>query len=188
MAGYRYATKTTENMAKAVGRSLPISAKQSIEICNFIRKRSLDSARRVLSAAMEKKEPIPFKRFTGGLGHKKGMASGRFPQKACGEILKIINVAEANAQHKGLSGNLRIKSILAQRASAPWHPGRKRRRRMKRTHIEVVVEEFGEKSEKGKTEKKSAKAAEKKPRTKRTEQAGAVQENKEEVTKKEDKK
>jgi len=126
----------------AVGRSLPISTKQSIEICDFIRNRSIDDAKKILNEVIKKKMAIPFKRFREGAGHKRGIASGKYPQKACKELLKVLNMVEANAQHKGLSSSLKIKSILAQKASTPWHFGRKRRRKMKRTHIEVVVEEI----------------------------------------------
>ncbi len=139
--GYSYSIKIREGMARAVAISLPISTKQSVEICNFIRGKNIDDVREMLKGIIEKKIAVPYKRFTNGAGHKKGIASGKYPQKACKEVLKVIDMAEANAQHKGLSSNLRIKTVLAQKASTPWHFGRKRRRKMKRTHIEIILEE-----------------------------------------------
>ena len=41
--------------------------------------------------------------------------------------------------------------MAAHKASAPWHYGRQRRRKMKRTHIEIVI---GEKETKKKNQKK----------------------------------
>ncbi|MBT3463440.1 hypothetical protein HN451_00510, partial [archaeon] len=57
-------------------------------------------------------------------------------------ILKIIKSAESNALNKGLNTNdLVITHICAHKASTPYHSGRQRRRKMKRSHIEVVVKE-----------------------------------------------
>ena len=141
-----------ENMARAIGKSLPISFKQSIEICNFIRNQDVNYAKTVLSRVIEHKQPIPFKRFNMGVGHKKGnIAAGRFPKKASKEILNLINHVEANAQFKGLNtANLVITHINANKASKVMHSGRKRSREFKRTNVEVVVQEKADK----KSEKK----------------------------------
>jgi len=130
-------------MARALGISLPISFKQSIEICDFIRNRNVNYAKTVLSRVMEHKQPIPFKRFNMNVGHKKGsIAAGRFPKKASKEILNLINHVEANAQFKGLNtANLVITHINANKAPKVMRSGRKRSREAKRTHVEIVVRE-----------------------------------------------
>lgn len=140
---YKYVLKTEkEKTAQATGLSLNISMKQGVEICNFIRGKTLDKAKKLLNEVAEEKRPVPFKRFNKDVGHKKGMAAGRYPKKASLQILSIIENAEANAQFKGLNtANLIVKHILAQNASRPFHFGRKRRRKMKRAHIEVILEE-----------------------------------------------
>ena len=142
MANYKYSAKDSENAAKAVGRSLSISTKQSIEICNFIRKKQVQKAKMMLNDVIEKKIAVPFKRFT-AVGHKPGkIASGRYPEKSAKEILKVLESAEKNAQFKGLNtSNLIISHTCAHKASRPWHYGRQRRIKMKRTHIEIIVEE-----------------------------------------------
>lgn len=130
------------NIALASGKDLPISTKHSIEICNFIRGRSLEKSKKMLTDAIEEKRAIPFKRFNKDRGHKRTMAAGRFPKKACGYIMKLLNLAEANARNKGLDTSaLYIKSIIANKGSRPWHPGRSIRRKMKRTHISIAVKE-----------------------------------------------
>lgn len=143
-----------ENMARATGRSLPISFKQSIEICNFIRNKKISYAKNVLSKVIERKQAIPFKRFNMDVGHKKGIAAGRYPKKASKEILSLINNVEANAQFKGINtANLVITHINANKASKVMHSGRKRSREFKRTHVEIVVqEEVKKKKEDKKTE------------------------------------
>lgn len=139
---YKYTAEMNENCAKAVGVALPISIKHSMMICNSIRGKTLQKAKQVLESTITMKEPIKFTRFTNGLGHKPGMAAGRYPVKACTEILKILKSAEANAQYKGLSGaNLFVKHVSAQQGPGIMRYGRKATA-AKRTHIEVVVEEI----------------------------------------------
>ncbi len=132
----------TENTAKASAVDLHISTKHSIEICNHIRKKSLEKAKATLKRVIAQKEAIPFKRFNSDVGHKPGkIAAGRYPLNASKAILQLLNDVEANAQSKGLStSDLTILKLCANKASTPWRHGRKRRRKSKRTHLEIVVE------------------------------------------------
>tara|TARA_Y100000034_G_C6749931_1_gene333253 strand:- start:197 stop:721 length:525 start_codon:yes stop_codon:yes gene_type:complete len=127
--------------AKASGRDLGISTKQSVEICSFIRGKTTEKAKTLLKEVIEMKRAVPFKRYNQNTGHKPGMAAGRYPVNACVEILKIVNSVESNANDKSLSTPLIIKDIKANKASNTWHYGRQRRRRMKRTHIDIIVAE-----------------------------------------------
>ncbi len=141
-------------MARTIGMALPISFKQSIEICNFIRNKDVNYARTFLSQVIEKKQAVPLKRFNANTGHKKNMAAGRYPKKASIEILSLINSVEANAQFKGLNtANLVITHINANKASKVMRFGRKRSREAKRTSVEIVVQEKGDK----KSDKKESK-------------------------------
>ena len=142
--GNNYSAKdyNKENMARAIGISLPISFKQSIEICNFIRNKSVNHVKEVLNKVISQEQAIPFRRFNNGMGHKRNIAAGRYPKKASTEILNLINHVEANAQFKGLNtANLVITHINANKASKVMHSGRKRSRRAKRTNVEIVVQE-----------------------------------------------
>jgi large subunit ribosomal protein L22 len=142
--GYNYSSRdyNKENMARAIGRSLPISFKQSVEVCNLIRNKSINYARSVLNNVINHKQAIPFKRFNRNVGHKKNIGAGRYPKKTSAEILKLINNVEANAQFKGLNTvNLVITHINANKASKVMHFGRKRGREAKRTNLEIVVQE-----------------------------------------------
>ena len=131
-----------ENMARAIGRSLPISFKQSIEICNFIRNKNVNYAKDTLNNVASGSQAMPFRQFNKGVGHKKNIAAGRYPKKASIGILNLINSVEANAQFKGLNtANLVITHINANKASNVMHSGRKRSRRSKRTNVEIVVQE-----------------------------------------------
>ena len=158
---YKYATKIDkEKNVKAVGLALPISTKHSVEICNYIRGRRVEDAINILEQVMDKKHAIPYKRYKRDLAHKKGIGPGRYPEKSCREIIKVLKSASANAQYKGMSlSNLYIKHICAHLASRPWHYGRHTRRKMKRSHVEVVLEEreLKEKRIKGSKGKKESK-------------------------------
>ncbi len=141
-------------MARAVGVRLGISTKQSIELCNMIRGRKVVQARRMLTGVMDKHVAVPFLRFTNGLGHKRGMASGRFPVNASRQLLSLIAAAEANAQFKGINtSNLIISHIACQKAGNNWRYGRHKRRKMKSTHGKMVVEESKEAPKAARSEK-----------------------------------
>lgn len=142
MSHHAYAfTDNPATMAKAVGRDLGISTKASVAICARLRRRNLAQAKALLERVIEQREAIPFPRAPNGPGHKPGMGPGRFPVKAASQILGILKAAEANARSKGL-GDLRVAHICAHRGPKRWHFGRLRRRAMKRTHVEVVLQEI----------------------------------------------
>jgi len=150
-----------EMMAKATGRSLPISTKQAIMICQFIRNKNVQKMKTFLEDVIKEKRAVPFTRFTNGLGHKPGMAAGRYPKNASQEILNLLKSAESNAQMKGLNtANLIIGMVKANRASTSWHYGRKRRRQMRRSNVDIILTE--QKSDKTEKNKKSKEVKEQK--------------------------
>jgi len=162
---FNYSTKNmSENSAKAVGTDLPISTKHAVEICRFIRKMNLEKAKKLLNDVAERKQAVPFKRFHQEIPHRKGMGPGRYPKKASLGIVRILESAEANAQLKGLNTKrLVISHLRAHKASKPWHFGRWRGIKMKRTHVEVVLEEkAASKKEKEKAAKETPQPKEKK--------------------------
>jgi len=123
--------------------ALSISTKQSVEIASFIRNRKISQAKSLLSEVINKKRAVPFKRYNRDTGHKPGkIASGRYPEKASKEFIKLLSALEANAEYKGLdSKNLVISEVIANKGTQQLHPGRHRGRVMKRTHIKIVAKE-----------------------------------------------
>ena len=131
-----------EHCAFAKALNIPVSTKQCVEISNSLRYKRTSFAKMFLEEVIGLKRAVPFKKFNSDMGHKKGMAAGRFPQKAAKEFLKLIKSVEANAQVKGLNtSELKIITILANKASTPVTGGRMRRS-TKRAHIEIVVREL----------------------------------------------
>jgi large subunit ribosomal protein L22 len=98
--------------AKAMAYELDVSPKHCYEILREIRGKKLSVAKKFLEDVMAKKRSVPFKRFNRNVGHRRhqsGWDAGRYPVKACGEILRLLKNAEANAEYKGLdTENMRI--------------------------------------------------------------------------------
>jgi large subunit ribosomal protein L22 len=152
-----------EHMARVLGRSLPVSTKDSIEICSTIRKKKVAKAKEILENAARLKKAVPIRRFKGNIPHKKGIGPGRYMKKAATEILNLLEASEANAQFKGLNtSDLVIRKAVANRASTQWHYGRQRRRKMKRTNVEIIVEEAKKPQKQGPTKKQEGKSDDKK--------------------------
>ena len=112
----KYAFKQEEKTARAALLDMSISTKDSIEICNKLRKMNLEKATAFLGRVVLKQEAVPFRRFTNGAGHKPGIGSGKYPINASKTFLSLLNLARANAVDKGLSDDLKISLILAQKA------------------------------------------------------------------------
>jgi|SRR3989338_4150036 len=148
MKGYTFRDYNPERMARSLGVGLPLSSKQSFEICRFVKNKNLNDAKKILQEVVSLKTAIPFIRYNTDLGHKKKMGPGSYPSKASAQIIKLMEDVEANAQFKGLNtSNLVIAHISAHKAGKAWHYGRKSRRKMKRTTIEIVVEEKAKKED-----------------------------------------
>ncbi len=89
--------------ARALGKELAISPKQSYEVANQIRGKKLERAKTYLEQVAKKEVAVPYRRYNWNIPHRPGMAAGRFPVTAAKNILKILKHAESNAVHKGLS-------------------------------------------------------------------------------------
>lgn len=138
-------TKNIEAREKASASArltnVPISTKHSVMISRFLRYKRTDSAKKLLEGVVNLRRAVPFSRYNRDMGHKAGMAAGRFPQKAAWHFLGLIKAVEANAQFKGMNPTkLKITKIVANKASIPLS-GSRLRRATKRTHLEVHVME-----------------------------------------------
>jgi len=153
--GYSINEKPDVPIAKALGIDIGISTKDSIEICDAIRKKPVARAKKMLEGSMTQDSPIRYNKFSEGASHKPGIGMGRYPVKAATAILKLISSAEANAQVKGLGKNLIVVHARAQHGTRSMKYGRLSRRIAKRTHVEIALGEVKPKKEKKATPKKS---------------------------------
>jgi large subunit ribosomal protein L22 len=134
---------TDEHKAIANGYDVPISTKQSVEVCNFVRGKNTTKAKSLLEQVIEHKLAVPYTRYFKEIPHRKGnIRTGRWPIQTCKAILSLIKTAEANADNKGLNlQNLVITHISAHKGGNSFHYGRKRGIKMKVTHLKLEVEE-----------------------------------------------
>ena len=181
--------ESKEHIASAKSLNLPISTKHSIEISHYLRYKTTSFAKQFLEDVIKLRAAVPFRRFRRDVGHKAGMAAGRYPVKAAKEFLKMINSVEANAQVKGLNtASLKIIALLANKASIPMTGGR-HRRGTKRTHLEIEVKEKKDikkevkKKKKVEAEDKKVESKEKFPQAQEKESPIIKEEEKKEVTK-----
>lgn len=151
--GYTVTGLDPEKTVKASGRELSISHKAAREVCQTLKGMTLDQAKTHLSRVIQKKQPIPFRRYKKKAAHTHGLEktyAGRYPIKTAQKILKVLEGAEANAEFKGLDPE-RLKII-----HAAAYPGMKMKRYTMRafgrsspkfqtlTHVELVLEQTEE--------------------------------------------
>jgi len=136
--------KIKKDEAIVNGISLPISTKDSVAICKFIRHKSIDKAIADLEEVLKFKRAIP---MTGEIPHRKGkgMMSGRYPVKPVGFFVRMLKDLKANSNVNGLDEPI-IAEAIPNRASRPY--GRFGSVKRKRTHVKIKA------IEKNKLEKK----------------------------------
>ena len=147
---YAFTDDDKAKTAKALGRSLKISPKHAVEICNKIRGMKVERAQAYLEDVMEMKTAVPFKKHNKKVGHRRGIGgwpTGRYPVKAAKQILDIIKNAEANAEYKGLdTENLKIMHISSHKGYVirGWTPrafGRASPFNTPTTHVQIILGE-----------------------------------------------
>ena len=146
MAGYtQYANPDVTS--KAIGKELPISPKDSREICRMLRGKKVNVAIQMLEEVIDLKRPVPFGRYNSGVAHKPGVGPGRYPKKSAKAILAVLESATHNAEYKGLDAdNMKVKVIAASLGRTipgymPRAHGRSTQWNHQSVNIEVILEE-----------------------------------------------
>ena len=133
--------------AKARAQDQPVSPKFAREVVGMIRGMNVNTAVIMLEEVIEKKRPVPLKRYNKRVSHKKGVGPGRFPVKASKAILGVLLSAMSNAEYKGLDvSNMAISTIsVARGQTIPGHmpraQGRATQWNQETVNIEVIIEE-----------------------------------------------
>ncbi len=135
-----------EKTSKAIGKELHISRKHAHEISSAIKGMKIDMARRFLEEVAALKKAVPYKRYTENIPHRRGMCTGRYPQKAAKEFLRVLKNAENNALYKGLdSENLRIIHVATKKGHTfrgifPRAQGRATPKHHETVSVEMILE------------------------------------------------
>lgn len=93
-----------ERSAKAMGRELDVSKKDTVEVCRHVKGMPLEEAQKTLRAVADGEEPVPLKKHNSGSGHTSGVEgwdAGGFPKKASEALLDVLYNAESNAENQG---------------------------------------------------------------------------------------
>ncbi|MHB9285542.1 50S ribosomal protein L22 [Halobacteriales archaeon Cl-PHB] len=96
-----------DTTAKAMLREEHISLKHSKALAREIKGMTAGDAVDYLEAVQTEDQAVPFKQHNSGVGHRKGMDgwdAGRFPEKAAGAFLDLLENAIGNAEHAGFDG------------------------------------------------------------------------------------
>ena len=132
--------KIKKDKAIVNGIGFPISAKYSVAICRFIKRKKIETAIEELEEVLKKKRAIPMR---GEIPHQKGLkkfasGSGKYPKKATEQFIKILKNLQANANVNGLAEPI-ITTAIANFASRPF--GKFGRWRRKRAHVKIIATE-----------------------------------------------
>ena len=149
MARVKYSRKSDpDRSSRAMGYELHISPKHSREICSKIRSMRTPAAKQYLEDVIVLKQAVPFKRYTAGVGHRRGkMAAGRYPVRAASAILTVLVNAENSAEDRGLEPDtMRISHIATKkgrtiRGIIPRAMGRATAKNTETVTVELILEE-----------------------------------------------
>ena len=152
MGRYDYAFQNYDSTrhVRAALREKPISHKHAREIAVQIKGMSIEKARDYLQRVLHKKSAVPFRRYKEQVGHRSdpGVMSGRYPEKAATEFIKLLDNLESNAEYKGMDlDRLKIvnatvhKGVIIKRF-IPRAMGRATPKNNVLTHVELVAQEL----------------------------------------------
>jgi ribosomal protein L22 len=132
--------KVKKDFAITKGISLPISTKDSVAICRFVRYKKIDMALNDLEDVLKKKKFIPMK---GEIPHRKGKSkigsgSGRYPLNSVKIFIKLLKNLKANSENNGLENQI-ITISSASNASRPF--GKFGKVKKKRTNVKLIARE-----------------------------------------------
>jgi len=147
MRGYTYRSESGVSVARARGVEIPISPKKTYEVLNAIRGLPVERATTLLENAIELRRPVPFRRYNQETAHHAGTGPGRYAQKVCRNVLKVLENARENAEYEGLDADRLFVKVAAssrgriRKANMPRAHGRATAWNEQTTHIEIVLAE-----------------------------------------------
>jgi large subunit ribosomal protein L22 len=153
MPTYSYAFQNFDKTkhVRAALREKDISHKHAREIALAIRGMSIEKAREFLENVIAKRIAVPYRRYNNEVAHRSnirdGFFSGRFPKKAAGEFLRLLDNLESNGEYKGMDlDRLKIISSVVHKGTklerfTPRAMGRSSPKIDTLIHVELVAQE-----------------------------------------------
>lgn len=127
------------------GYSVNASLKHCMYIGKFVKRKKIDSALHDLQEVIGFRKIVPFK---GEIPHRHGpgMMSGRYPQVASVEFIRLLKQLKGNCIANGMDlERVRIYSVCPSWAARPMRRGG---RKGKRVNIVIIAKEISEKENK----------------------------------------
>lgn len=148
--GYAFQNYDNSKHVRASIREKGISHKHAREIAVALKGLSIEKARDYLNAVVSLQRAVPFRRYKKQVGHRSdpGVMSGRYPQKAATEFVKLLDNLESNAEYKGMDlDRLKIINATVNRGVIikrfiPRAMGRATPKNNVLTHVELVAQEL----------------------------------------------
>jgi large subunit ribosomal protein L22 len=153
MPNYSYAFQNFDKTkhVRAALREKDISHKHAREIALAIKGMSIERARDFLENVIAKQVAVPYRRYNNEVAHRSnirdGFFSGRFPKKAAGEFLRLLDNLESNGEYKGMDlDRLKIISAVVHKGTklerfTPRAMGRSSPKIDTLVHVELVAQE-----------------------------------------------
>ncbi|MFL6331179.1 MAG: 50S ribosomal protein L22 [Nitrososphaeraceae archaeon] len=153
MPNYSYAFQKFDKTkhVRAALREKDISHKHAREIALAIKGMSIEKARGFLENVIAKQIAVPYRRHNNEVAHRSnirdGFFSGRFPKKAAGEFLRLLDNLESNGEYKGMDlDRLKIISAVVHKGTklerfTPRAMGRSSPKIDTLVHVELVAQE-----------------------------------------------
>jgi len=128
-------SKVKKTEAVVNSKNLPISTKESMAVCRFIKGKKIDDAINDLGKVVLLKTPV---RMKGEIPHRrgKGMMSGRFPKKTAEHFIKLLKSLSGNANSNEIGNPVVVEAIANSGQKVYGKFGRVQR---KRTHVRIVA-------------------------------------------------
>ncbi|CAI9832806.1 50S ribosomal protein L22 [Nitrosopumilaceae archaeon] len=144
--GYSFEGYDPTRHVRASMREKGISPKHAREVAKAVRGLRVEKARDYLEAVVRRERAVAFGRHKNQVGHRSdpGMMSGRYPQKAANEFIRLLENLETNAEYKGMDlDRLKIASVAVHRGVkvqrfTPRAQGRATPKNNTLTHVEMV--------------------------------------------------
>ncbi len=152
---YSYTPANEARSAKAMAWDVPVHPKVMAEVARAIRGMKLLEAEEYLRDVISLKEPVPFRRASKKVPHKRGLAGrwgwpiGKYPVRAATYMLKVLENAANNAENKNLDVeklfivHVGVHKGMTLKRAYPRAFGRADLIRKVRSNVEVIVEERG---------------------------------------------
>ena len=142
-----------DTTAKAMLRERQVSFKHSKAIAREIKGMTAAEAVSYLEAVIAGDQSVPFKQHNSGVGHRSdvdGWDAGRYPEKASGAFLDLLENAIGNAEHQGFDGesmevmHVAPHKVGEQQGRQPRAMGRASPWNAPEVDVELILEEVEE--------------------------------------------